>query len=168
MSLWVGRRTVYAEWGAIGEALEGVLDRPPGDLVVPDSDFAAFAGKPLPQKMGIKAGSVVALLEAPEGFEGTLGALPAGVELRRTTGEDADLVMWFTRSLRDLEQGIEGMAARVGPAPLWIAWPKKSSRQAGDLGQQGVREAGLAAGLVDYKICSIDETWSGLLFTRRR
>ena len=159
---------VYAEWETMGQALERALAEPAGEPVVPDSAFAAFAGRPLVEKLGIKAGSKVALVEAPEGFESTLGELPDGAELRRGTGDGEDLILWFTRSLADLELGMEGMAARVGPARMWIAWPKKSSAKASDLGQKQVREAGLAVGLVDYKICSFDETWSGLLFTWRK
>jgi hypothetical protein len=78
------------------------------------------------------------------------------------------LAVWFVRSLRDLERDIRSAAARLTEGSLWIAWPKRSSRQASDLTQQRVREAGLGAGLVDYKVCAIDATWSGLLFTRRK
>ena len=78
------------------------------------------------------------------------------------------LIIWFVKSKRELIQRIERMAAACANAAIWIAWPKKSSGKTTDLTQAIVRESGLASGLVDYKICSIDETWSGLKFTKRK
>ena len=112
--------------------------------------------------------TTVALVDAPDDFEKTLGALPEGAKLRKGARSKNDLFIWFTRSRADLDGLIEKMAATIGEASLWIAWPKKASKVASDLTQQIVRETGLATGLVDYKICSIDQTWSALLFTRRK
>jgi hypothetical protein len=133
-----------------------------------DSALAGYAGTPLPKKLGIKKGSKVALVNAPEGFEKTLGQLPAGVSLRRRAGSGNDLTIWFTRSRTDLERRIERLGAQVGEDGLWVVWPKKASGEKTDLTQAEVRRIGLASGLVDYKVCSVDETWTGLRFTRRR
>jgi hypothetical protein len=122
----------------------------------------------LPKKLGIKPGSVVALVGAPDGFEETLGELPEGVVLLRQLRGQPDVTLWFTRSRKDLDQGIERMGAFAEGGGLWIVWPKKSSGVTTNVSQGVVREVGLAAGLVDYKVCSIDETWSGLRFTRRK
>jgi hypothetical protein len=127
-----------------------------------------YAGTPLPKKLGIRASSVVALVGAPDGFEETLGELPEGVVLRRQLRGQPDVTLWFTRSRKDLDQGIERMGAFAEGGGLWIVWPKKSSGVTTNVSQGVVREVGLAAGLVDYKVCSIDETWSGLRFTRRK
>ncbi len=135
--------------------------------MVPKSVFDVYSSTPLPKKLGIKARSVVALVGAPEGFEETLGELPEGVVLREQPHGQPDLTLWFTKSRKDLEHGIEQMGALADKGGLWIAWPKKSSGVTSDLSQNVVREVGLAAGLVDYKICSIDQTWSALRFTRR-
>jgi hypothetical protein len=159
---------VYTTWGQIDHALEGAIAHPLSDPVVPRSVFDVYAGRPLAAKLGIKPHAVVALVDAPPGFEKTLGVLPEGVVLRQQGGEHCDLALWFVRSQEDLERGLAGMAAPAGQGRLWIAWPKKASGVASDLSQTVVRQAGLAAGLVDYKICSIDETWSGLCFTVRR
>jgi CheY-like chemotaxis protein len=159
---------VYTFWGEIGSALPKAIARPPRDPVVPVSVFDGYAGKALPDKLGIKAHLVLALVDAPQGFDRTLGGLPEGVVIRENTDTASDLTIWFVRSRKGLGQGMSQMAARTDVGPLWIAWPKKASGVASDLSQQVVREAGLAAGLVDYKVCSIDETWSGLLFTRRK
>jgi hypothetical protein len=159
---------VYTSWSLIGSSLERAITHAPTDPVVPQSVFEAYSGKPLAEKLGIKANSIVGLVGAPRGFRETLGALPQGVQLLPQVRGRCDLVIWFTRSRKELQRGIESMAVQVNRGALWIAWPKKASGVATDLSQQYVREVGLAAGLVDYKICSIDATWSGLLFTRRK
>lgn len=159
---------VYTSWEQIGSSLEQAIAHPPDNPVVPESAMAGYSGTPLPKKLGVKQNSIVDLVGAPEGFEETLGELPEGAVLREGASEPYDLTIWFTRSQEELNAGIESMAVRADCGPLWIAWPKKASRVKADLSQQVVRDVGLAAGLVDYKICSIDATWSGLLFTRRK
>jgi hypothetical protein len=159
---------VYTSWGEIDFALPMAIARPPRAPVVPGSVFDGYAGKALPDKLGIKAHSVLALIGAAQGFDRTLGDLPAGVVIRENTDAASDLTIWFVRSQREMEERLSQMTARTDGGPLWIAWPKKASGVVSDLSQQVVREAGLAAGLVDYKVCSIDETWSGLLFAHRR
>jgi hypothetical protein len=159
---------IYTSWAGIGDALREAIASPPSDPVVPQSQFAAYAGKPLCEKLRIKENLAVGLLGAPGDFHRTLGELPDGAQLCPAADEACDLTIWFTRSRDELEQGIARMARFAEGKPLWIAWPKRTSGEQTDLTQQGVRELGLAAGLVDYKICSIDETWSGLLFTKRR
>jgi hypothetical protein len=158
---------VYATWQDIRNSLKRAIAQPPTEPVVPDSVMAPFRGTPLPMKLGVKAGSVVALVEAPERFDETLGDLPEGIVLRHDVGAPPDLTLYFARSRKELESRIEGLAASAEKGRLWIIWPKKSSGVASDLSQNVVREVGLAAGLVDFKVCSVDETWSGLRFTRR-
>jgi hypothetical protein len=159
---------VYTTWDEIGQALEEAIAHPPEEPVVPGSVFDAYAGTPLPQKLGIKAGAAIGLAGAPEGFAATLGALPEGAVLHDGAGGRRDLILWFVRSQEELADGLAAMVTRAGRCPVWIAWPKKASGVATDLSQQVVRQTGLAAGLVDYKICAIDKTWSALLFTRRK
>jgi hypothetical protein len=84
----------------------------------------------------------------------------------RRGARGADLFLWFVRSVRQLNRGLERYA--VLGVPVWIIWPKQASGVDSDLTQNAVRAAGLGAGLVDYKVCAVDETWSGLLFRRRR
>jgi len=159
---------VYTTWDVIGDALAGAIARPPADPVVPDSVFAAYAGTPLPKKLGIKADSVVALVGAPEGFEATLGELPQGAVVRRGASGEADVTLWFTTSREELEREIMRMCAFAAGGGLWIIWPKKASGVESDLSQTVVREVGLASGLVDFKVCAVDATWSGLRFTQRK
>jgi hypothetical protein len=160
---------VYCTWGVINEALEQAIAHPPTDPVVPGSVMDAYAGTPLPKKLGIKANGTVNLLGAPEGFEETLGELPAGVTLRRQARDRAaDVTLWFTTSREQLERDIEKMGTCAEGGGLWIIWPKKASGMASDLSQNIVRGVGLAAGLVDFKVCAVDATWSGLRFTQRK
>jgi hypothetical protein len=159
---------VYAEWSGIRAALRHAIAHPPADPAVPASALAGYSGTPLPQKLGIKEGMTVVLVDAPQGLEGTLGPLPRGVKLRRGGHAPRDLTIWCATSGNQVERRIASIAKDVDTGGLWIAWPKKSSGVTADLTQNEVRRIGLAAGFVDYKICAIDETWSGLKFVRRR
>lgn len=159
---------VFTEWSRIRSSLKQAIAHPPANPRVPASVLAGYSGTPLPKKLGIKPNAVVALVDAPPDFHKTLGELPEGARLENTARGRSDLTIWFTRTRKDLERRMGQMSARAADAPLWIVWPKKTSTLAGDLGEPIVRQAGLAAGLVDYKVCAVDATWSGLLFRRRR
>src|SRR3989442_716940 len=89
------------------------------------------------------------------------------VVLRDGVRAQSDLTLWFAKSRRELEERLQHMRPLSKKAGLWILWPKQTSKLQTDLGQPLVREAGLAAGMVDFKICSIDKNWSGLRFTLR-
>jgi hypothetical protein len=115
----------------------------------------------------VKPLSRLALFGAPDGFPRTLGTLPDGARLVRGRAA-ADLAVWFVRTRADLRRDIARRARTIPAGGLWIAWRKQSSGEAGDVGEGDVRAAGLAAGLVDYKICAVDGTWSGLKFATRR
>ncbi len=159
---------VYTTWSRIRSALKRAIAHPPREPVVPGSVFAAYANTKLPKKLGIKPHSVVALVNAPKDFEKTLGKLPEGVTVRRQARGRSDLTIWFAKSLKDLKSRIRQMGARADRGGLWIVWPKKTSGVASDLSQVIVRQTGLASGLVDYKVCSIDDTWTGLKFSCRK
>ncbi len=159
---------VYASWRGIRGALRRAVAHPPAAPVVPGSVMAGYSGTPLPKKLGIKPGSTVALAGAPSGVEATLGELPEGAALRKSARADNDLLLWFVRSRRDLERRVAAMGERAGRDGLWILWPKKASGVKSDVSEKLVRAAGLGAGLVDYKICAFDATWSGLRFARRK
>ena len=131
-------------------------------------DPAGYSGTPLPKKLGIKEGSVVALIGAPTDFERTLGKLPAGVTLTRAPRSKTTLTLWFVTTRAELERNVRTMAPRSEGSGLWIIWPKLSSALAGDVRENIVRDAALAAGMVDFKVCAVDSTWSGLRFSRRK
>jgi CheY-like chemotaxis protein len=158
---------VFTTWSDIGPALRQAIAKPPLDPVVPASRMAGYATVSLSRKLGIAEGTVVSLVDAPEGFAAQLGQLPQSVVLRDGLRGRSDLVIWFARSQRAMRRRMDQIALRAVGSPVWIAWPKKSSGVKSDLTQQVVRRTAEAAGLVDYKIIAIDSTWSGLLFTRR-
>lgn len=160
---------VYTPWSRIRSSLRRAIAHPPAEPVAPRSLLAGYEGTPLPKKLGVKPDSVIALAGAPRGFEKKLGRLPRGATLRRQVRGACNLVIWFTKSRKDLEKRIDRMgAAMADRGSLWVAWPKKASGVPSDITQKDVRAVGLAAGLVDYKVCSIDDTWSGLRFARRK
>jgi CheY-like chemotaxis protein len=157
----------YAQWRGIAAALRKAAAAPPANPIVPGT-MSAYSGTPLPKKLGIKPGSTVLLLGAPERIEEILGPPPGGAAFSRSARQ-ADLILLFSRSRADFERRLPAAAAKMKDrAGLWVVWPKKTSGVASDLNGNMVREIGLAAGLVDYKICAVDETWSGLLFAHRR
>jgi len=159
---------VYTDWSKIRGAVTAALTNPPENPVVPGT-MDSYAGTPLPKKLGIKAGSTVALLAAPAGFEKTLGKLPDGVQFKKQARGTADVILLFSRSLSDLEKRFPAAnRTLVQGGRLWITWPKKASGVVSDLTQARVRSFGLNAGLVDYKISAIDQTCSALCFTQRR
>jgi hypothetical protein len=134
-----------------------------------DAGVAGYSGTPLPKKLGIREGSRVALVEAPDSFERTLSPLPNGVAVSSRVRAPLDVILYFTARLSELERRFAKLARALDAAGgLWIAWPKRSSKVATDLDQAAVMDVGLATGLVDNKVCAIDETWSGLRFVVRR
>jgi hypothetical protein len=107
-------------------------------------------------------------VRAPDGFEGTLDPLPNGVRLREQARGAQDVVVFFATRRAELERRFDALARTVEPAGgLWIAWPKRTAHVATDLTENVVRDVGLAHGLVDNKVCAVDETWSGLRFVYR-
>jgi hypothetical protein len=127
--------------------------------------MAGYSGKPLSQKLGIQSGVCVALLRPPEDFSQTLGELPEGVTLHEGMPRQRkpDVVVWFVLRRAEFERRLLGIRRRMAPAAaLWVAWPKKASGVATDMTENAIREVALPTGLVDNKVCAIDETWSGL------
>ena len=131
---------------------------------------AGYSGTPLAKKLGITPGMTVGVIGAPPEFAEALGGLPAGARLRPGARGHTGLIIWFVRREKELAAGIGRVARLANESRLWIAWRKKTARPASASGpdENAVRNAGLAAGLVDFKVCAIDATWSGLLFARRR
>ena len=126
-----------------------------------------YSGTPLPKKLGIKAGFRVQLANAPAEVRAELREALAECALVKQ-GETLDFVMMFTKSRVEMTKEFWRMGKLLAPAGmLWVSWPKKSSGVATDVDENVVREIGLAAGLVDVKVCAVTEVWSGLKFVRR-
>jgi hypothetical protein len=130
--------------------------------------MAGYSGTALPQKLGIAPGARVALVRAPAGFENALDPLPDGVRLRTQVRGAQDVVLFFATREAELQRRFDALARAVAPAGgLWIAWPKRTASVATDLREGLVRDIGLSHGLVDNKVCAVDDTWSGLRFVYR-
>ena len=130
------------------------------------SSGSGYSGTPLPKKLGITDGSTVALVGAPAGV---LDGLPSGVTVKRQARGKADVVVAFFTEQREFERRIDALGRMIFPAGgLWVAWPKKASGVATTMNENVVRAVALPLGLVDNKVCAIDETWSGLRVVWRR
>ncbi len=129
---------------------------------------AGYSGKPLPQKLGIKQGDVLAFLNAPEDYGRTLGKLPVEVTVTRTLKAQLDFIQFFATDRADLERELPRLKEKLKQGGMiWVSWPKASSGLETDLTDGVVREAGLKNGLVDVKVCAVDDSWSALKFVRR-
>jgi len=130
---------------------------------------AGYSGTPLPRKLGLKPGMQVAWLKAPEHFADLLGPLPDGVRLRTRAVAPLDLVVLFVTRRAELARRLPALRAAVAPdGAVWAAWPKRASGARTDVTEDVVRDVALPLGLVDVKVCAIDETWSGLRLVIRK
>jgi hypothetical protein len=129
--------------------------------------MAGYSGTPLVKKLGIKPGSNIAVLNPPTDYESELD-LPEDVTINSRSGKPLDFAQLFVKSEKDLKAKFSKYAKRLNASGMiWVSWPKKSSRVSTDLSENIVREVGLTAGLVDVKICAVNEVWSGLKFVYR-
>lgn len=125
------------------------------------------AETPLAKKLGIKEGFRVTFLNAPAGFRESLGELPAKVKIIGVQ-KPLDLIVFFPKSQEDLENKFAKLAEKLTPAGmLWVAWPKKSAQVETDMTFESVQQTCLALGLVDNKVCAVDEVFTGLRFVYR-
>jgi hypothetical protein len=150
----------YAEWGGLATQVRAAIARPPANPVVPDT-MAPYAGRSLEQKLGLTNVENVRLIAAPDDFA-------ANVDTALRTDGSAELVFLFVRTPPELEAELPAaLEAVTDGGTIWIAWPKGGKTAKGDLTEPVVRDRGLAEGWVDFKVASIDDTWSGLRFKQR-
>jgi hypothetical protein len=130
--------------------------------------MAGYSGKPLAQKLGIKPGQRLIILNAPDDYAATLGTLPEGIQAISRLDGQFDFIQFFTTDRTELEDRFPELKNALYPAGmLWISWPKKAARIPTDLHEDIIRNTGLANGLVDVKVCAVDNRWSGLKFVYR-
>lgn len=155
----------YTTWARIRTALPKAIAKPVKNPVVPGDIMSA---RPTVGKLGVKPGYKVAVLGSPKGFVETLKPLPTKVTFTARPERSADLFLCFVRAARELNAHLVTLRDTVDRQTLWMIWPKKASGVKSDLDGNVVRETGLAAGWVDFKVCSVDDTWSGLAFKRKK
>lgn len=134
--------------------------------------MAGYSGTPLPKKLGIKPGMIVTLIGAPGNYDDTLGDLPEGVVIERIDAANdldrGEMIQYFTMRAEVLEEDFPVLKAALTPnGTLWISWPKGAAKVPTDLNDNIVREIGLKNGLVDVKVCAVDQIWSGIKFVYR-
>jgi trehalose-6-phosphate synthase len=132
--------------------------------------MVGYSNKPLKEKLGIKSGQEVAFIHFPDSFPKSLGALPDNFSIGELhTGTTFDFIIFFTTSKEELQTEYPSLKEHLKQdGMLWISWPKKSSKMETDLNENIIRDLGLTIGLVDIKVCAIDEYWSGLKFVIRK
>ena len=130
--------------------------------------MAGYSGTPLVQKLGIKPGMRVHFIGVPRDyFEKTLGRTPTVMMMMKLKGP-LDFVQWFVTGRKALETGLPAVTASLAEnGMLWVSWPKKASKVETDVTEDVIREVALPGGLVDVKVCAVDDTWSGLKLVRR-
>lgn len=157
----------FTDAAKIEPAINKAIRNAPANPVVPGT-MAGYSGTPLPKKLGIRENFLVLPVNAPARFERKLEPLPAGARLTENAAE-ANVVVLFAPSQAELARDFRPIAKTLAhKCALWIAWPKKASGVKTDITENFVREFCLDAGWVDYKVCAIDETWSGLCFARKK
>lgn len=130
--------------------------------------MAGYSKRSIVEKLGIKAGQTIVILNAPQGYEETLGRLPENVTIKTDIKRAEDFIQFFTKSREELEVLFPKLKAKLNNSGmLWISWPKASSKHETDLNENIVMQIGLANGLVDIKVIAVDDVWSGLKFVYR-
>jgi hypothetical protein len=128
-----------------------------------------YSGTPLAKKLGFKPGFRVAAVGAPPHYRRLLAPLPEGIEIVAKVGKTTDIVHFFTTSKADLARKLVAWLEMLGPdAAIWVSWPKKAAKVPTDITEDTIRAVALPMGLVDIKVCAVDETWSGLKLVLRK
>jgi hypothetical protein len=155
---------VYTPLKNIGAALKKALKNTPHDPVVPRGMMESAPGRTTAQKLGIRAGHVVRVIDSPPDYEQVVGTLPDGAALSEDTREAA-VTLWFIHDAAEYAAALSSRRKLAAQTRLWILW-RKGARDG--LNGNTIRQAALALGLVDYKICSLNEVWSGMAFAVKK
>ena len=154
---------VYTAPGRLRSALREALENRPANPVVPAQMMARYASRNAAQKLGIREGSTAALIDPPRNYASVIGELPAGAALEEAPADTCPITLWFVHDAAACLEALPGVRKLATRTKLWMLWRKGSG-----VTQPFLRESAAAVGLVDYKICSVDATWSAMLFARRK
>ena len=155
---------VYTSWPDVLSVLDLAILRPPADVVVPTPMMDRYKNRPVVQKLGISQGTVVRVIDPPRGFPSLLGHIPEAVSFIEDERDEPAVTLWFTRDAAAYLSSLSKMRAVAGRSKLWIIFPKGEPGKRAGINQHVVRQSALDAGLVDYKICAVNEQWTGMLF----
>jgi CheY-like chemotaxis protein len=157
---------VYTTNARIAQALKKAITDAPANPVSPPQMMERYSGRTAAEKLGIKTGGKVAVIDPPRDYAAVIGTLPEGVSLVEQSRARCEVTLWFAHDPATFQEALPRMRSRAAEGKLWILWRKGA--KANSITQQMIRELAIAVGLVDYKICSVNETWSGLLFARKK
>ncbi|HWF11559.1 MAG TPA: hypothetical protein VG297_23990 [Bryobacteraceae bacterium] len=155
----------YATSKQLCAKVRAACAKPVVNPVIPPDLTETYKTRTVAQKLGIKAASTVAVIDAPRDYTSALGVLPEDVDLLEDPDSVHPVTLWFVRDPRIYQAGMHRMQALAGRTKLWVVWRKNSTN---GLTQYVVRDTALDAGLVDYKICALHQDWSGMAFARRK
>jgi CheY-like chemotaxis protein len=158
----------YCDIRELAKTVRAAIRNKPEAPVQPLAMMDRYKGRSVAQKLGIQAGSRVAVFDAPRDYAQILSSAPEGVEFQEDDASGCDIVLWFVREQNEFDARVRTMARQAAKAKLWVVWPKGKSTKTGAASENLIREAAIAAGLVDYKVCAVDERWSGLALCLRR
>jgi len=160
---------VFTPWSAIAPSVRRAVKSGPADPLKPRALMERYESSGLVRKLGLKPGMVCTLLQAPEGFEESIDDLPETLKFQPKLAANTSLAIWFVRTRAEMEFAADRASLRLPQgASVWIVYPKRSGRYPADFTLTDVRAAALSVGLVDYKVCAVDDDWSGLKFARRK
>jgi len=159
---------VYCSLSKLPSALRKALTNRPSKPVKPVAMMDRYASRTAAQKLGIKNSSRVAVVDPPRDYAKVLGEMPPGVEISDDTETGAHVTLCFTHDAASLQRMLSSYRSRAGATKLWILWRKGGSAAYGGVNERLVRESAIHLGLVDYKVCSVNEVWSALLFAPKR
>lgn len=158
----------YCERARLVPTVRKCIKDRPENPVVPTQMMDRYAGRTTAQKLGIAAGAKVAVIDAPRDYARVIGDMPEGVEFDEESWNNCAVTVWFVEEPEGLLAALPKMRKAAAASKLWVAWPKKAARKDSLLNENLIREMGIENGLVDYKVCSISETWSGLCFALKK
>jgi CheY-like chemotaxis protein len=160
----------YCERPRLIAALRKCIKARPKSPVVPTQMMDRYAGRTTAQKLGIRAGARVAVVDAPRDYARVIGVLPDGAELVESSSPDpaTAVTIWFVEEPESFLAALPKMRRAAAESKLWVAWPKKAARPDSLLTENVIRGMAIERGLVDYKVCSVNETWSGLCFSVKK
>jgi hypothetical protein len=157
---------VYTTSARIVPALKKAIANAPGNPVSPPQMMERYRGRTAAQKLGIKPAGKVALIDPPRDYAAVIGTLPEGASFVEDARESCDVTLWFVRDPAAYQEALPRMRSRAAAGKLWILWRKGTKE--GGITLPLIRELAIAVGLVDYKVCSVNPAWSGLLFARKK
>jgi hypothetical protein len=157
---------IYATPETVVRAVAGA--KPPASPVVPPQMMERYAGRSVAQKLGVRENTTIAVMNPPREYTAAIGALPEGAAYQEDPREPCDVTLWFVEDPDSFRAALKRMRAIADRTKLWVLWPKKSARPDSGLTETVIREGAIAVGLVDYKVCAVDKTWSAFALARRK